>query len=110
MAIGYYAHGKCWPDQNSATAAHWSAGPGLFITPGATTYMSNVVNEGGWFIIRYSISSSGVSTKLGYTALPLQSFPYCDTTTEFMDGMTLGWGVAAAIVAAWAVKNLRRGL
>ena len=107
--LGYFAHGKCWPDLATATAAHWSHGSGLFITPGATTYMSNIVYEGStWFNIRYSISSAGVLTKLGYTALPVQTFPYCDVTEQFFDGMAIGWGIALAMVLAWGWKMVRQ--
>lgn len=33
-----------------------------------------------------------------------------DPEESFSDGMSLGWGVAAAMVAAWAIVHLRRGL
>lgn len=106
--VGYFAHGKCWPDQATATAAHWSNSSGLFITPATTTPMINVVNEGGaWLLVRYSISSTGVITKLGSTALPAQTFPYCDTTEQFFDGMAMGWGIALAMVIAWGMRMVR---
>lgn len=31
-----------------------------------------------------------------------------DPVTGFTDGMTLGWGVAAAMAAAWAIHAMRR--
>lgn len=31
-----------------------------------------------------------------------------DPATGFTDGMTLGWGVAAAMAAAWAIHAMRR--
>lgn len=33
-----------------------------------------------------------------------------DPEESFSDGMSLGWGVAAAMVAAWAIVHLRRAL
>lgn len=33
-----------------------------------------------------------------------------DPATGFTDGMTLGWGVAAAMAAAWAIHSMRRAL
>lgn len=33
-----------------------------------------------------------------------------DPEESFSDGMSLGWGVAAAMVSAWAVVHLRRAL
>lgn len=33
-----------------------------------------------------------------------------DPATNFSDGATLGWGVAAAMAAAWGVVHLRKAL
>lgn len=33
-----------------------------------------------------------------------------DPSTNFSDGMTLGWGVVAAMAAAWAIVSLRKAL
>lgn len=33
-----------------------------------------------------------------------------DPVTNFSDGMALGWGVVAAMAAAWGVVSLRRAL
>lgn len=43
------------------------------------------------------------------TAVSLQPVGV-DPQTSFTDGMTLGWGVASAVVAAWAIVHLRKGL
>lgn len=45
------------------------------------------------------------------TAVPVSIQPESiDAQTNFTDGATLGWGVAAAMAAAWAVVHLRKAL
>lgn len=36
--------------------------------------------------------------------------PSADPVQEFTDGNLLGWGVVAAMVAAWGITVLRRGI
>lgn len=62
------------------------------------------------------VSSSGAVTCYDgstYTAViavqPVSIQPVgTDPETGFTDGMTLGWGVAAAMAAAWAIHAMRR--
>lgn len=49
----------------------------------------------------------GVSVTLQAVSLQPESI---DAQTNFTDGATLGWGVAAAMAAAWAVVHLRKAL
>lgn len=46
---------------------------------------------------------------LDITLSPLLSLPN-SSFEQFSDGMTLGWGVVAAMVATWASMVLRKGL
>lgn len=110
MAAGFLHLNVCYASLADATAAHWSANP-VFITAGSTSYISDIVWSGtAWVIKKYTLSSAGALTLNSTTNAPILSFPTCETGQEFLDGMTVGWGVAAAIVAAWVIKNLRRGL
>lgn len=110
MAAGFLHHSICYPTLSEATAAHWSVNP-AFITPGSTSYVADVVWSGtAWVLKIYTLSSTGTLTLNSTTNAPTLAFPTCETGQEFLDGMAVGWGVAAAIVAAWVVKNLRRGL
>lgn len=54
----------------------------------------------------------GCSDPLGsITATPVAyAIDTTDPVTGFTDGMVLGWGVAAAMAAAWAVVYLRKAL
>lgn len=110
MAAGFLHQSQCFNTLADATAAHWSMNP-AFITAGSTSYMADVVFSGTvWQLKQYTLTSAGVLTNVSTTSLPALTFPTCETGQNFTDGMSLGWGVAAAIVAAWVIKNLRRGL
>lgn len=110
MATGYLYNSICFPSFSEATAARWSeVKPG--ISAGATSYLTDVQWSGTvWQIKRYTLSSTGALTLNTTTAAPTLSFPTCDTFTNFNDGMTLGWGVVAAMVAAYAFTLMRKGL
>lgn len=110
MAAGFLYQTQCFSTLADATAAHWSEKPADF-TPGSTSYITDVIWSGSvWQIKKYTLSSTGVLTNNSTTNLPALTFPTCETSQNFDDGMMLGWGVSAAIVAAWVIKNLRRGL
>lgn len=104
MAAGFLHQNICHSTLADATAAKWSslqAGA----TAGTTSYLINSDWSGtAWVLKKYTISSSGVITLNSTTAAPVPAFPACDTFTNFEDGMALGWGVAAAMVAAYAIK------
>jgi hypothetical protein len=110
MSAGFLHQNVCYASLAEATAAHWSANP-VFITPGTTSYISDTVWSGtAWVIKKYTLSSAGALTLNSTTTAPTLAFPTCETGQEFLDGMTVGWGVAAAVIGAWVIKNLRRSL
>jgi len=110
MAAGYLFKGQCFSTLAAATSAHWTDSPS-FIVPGTTSYISDTVWSGtAWVVKKYTLSSTGTLTLNSTTNAPVLAFETCDTTANFNDGMTLGWGVAAAMVAAFAIRNLRLGL
>jgi len=106
--MGALYKGLCYvTNDDAADAFYLSAAPAL--TAGGTSYLSWFQKVGSqWAVSSQSFSptASGVST----VALTVPSFPTCDPAQPFYDGMSVGWGVGGAIVAAWVVKNLRRGL
>ena len=110
MASGALVGARCFSSNAEATDAVYSAAP-IGQSVGQTTYVSEFVqSSGAWVVRRSVIAQDGAVTQLADAAAPSLSFPVCDTTAQFTDGMTVGWGVVAAMVAAWAVGALRRGL
>lgn len=107
---GALVGGRCFASQDAAADAFYSsAAPAQ--TPGATTYLSEFVKvSGAWKLRRYQVDSSGAVAVLSDATLPATSFPVCDPAESFKDGMTVGWGVVAAMVLAWCVVVVRRGL
>lgn len=110
MATGYLFQNVCYPSLSDATAAKWQSQPSG-ITAGTTSYLTNLEFSGtAWQIKRYTLSSSGTLTLNTTTLAPSLTFPTCDTFTNFNDGLTLGWGVVAAMAAAYAFTLMRKGL
>lgn len=106
MAAGFLFNNICYPTLSAATSAHWSANP-VSMTAGTTSYISDMVWSGtAWVINKYTMTTAGVLTLNSTTNAPVLAFEACDTKTDFLDGMTLGWGVAVAMVAAFAIKFL----
>lgn len=101
---------KCFADVGEATDAYYSAvSPAQ--TPGAVTYLSEFIKtSGGWVLRRYQVGSDGSVGTLSDASLPAMTFPSCDPRAAFFDGMTMGWGVVAAMAAAWAVVAMKKGL
>ena len=110
MAAGFLFQSVCYPSLVEATSAHWSSNP-VSITPGSTSYLTDVVWSGSaWVVKQFSLSPAGVLTLNSSTNAPTLAFESCDTKTQFDDGMLLGWGVAAAMIAAWAIKVMGFGV
>lgn len=110
MAAGYIIGDQCL---DVATAGHvFSLGvPRSLTFDGTSTHLHQTVYDqnDNEFAIRHFVDGAFVDS-----VVFVPSFQPCDTTDipyqNFADGAMLGWGVAAAMVAAWAIHTLRRGL
>ncbi len=110
MATGYLFSDTCYPTLAAATSAHWSVTP-TDITPGSTSYISDVSWSGStWVIKKYTLASNGTLTLNSTTTAPTLAFETCDTMAKFSDGMALGWGVVAAMAAVWGIRFVGRAL
>jgi hypothetical protein len=112
--MGSRVNDTCYKTDLEAQDAYYSAAA-LAHAPATTSTLQMFAWSGSaWRVKQYSISSAGAVTLKWDAPAPALTFPACtvedDAATQFADGMTLGWGVAAAMVAAWAVWFLRRGL
>lgn len=104
MSAGFIVGSQC-VDQSTATDAYYSnTFPAT--TSGAVTYTSMFVKSAsGWQQVTYQDG-----TEIQRTTANTPVLAPCDTAEKFKDGQTLGWGVVAAMVAAFAIHILRRGL
>lgn len=108
--MGFLFNQACFSTNAEAADAFFlSQGP--FLTSGSTSYLSWFEKSGAtWQVKRQSISTNGTVTVLASSTATVPTFPACTQSQTFMDGMALGWGVAAAMVAAYAVKFIGRAL
>lgn len=98
----------CYPSQADAVNAYFS-GKGPSFTVGETSFISWYEQVSGvWKIKRQSISSTGVVTNLTESIATLPTFPTCDETATFTDGLTVGWGIATVMVLAWGFSKIRQ--
>lgn len=108
--MGALLNGKCFSTSSEAVDAYFSSAPPSY-TAGGTSYLAEYVKSGAiWQIRRYQIASNGTTTTLNTVTAPLPTFPLCDPTESFFDGVDVGWGVAAAIIVAASIRLMRRAV
>lgn len=109
MADGVRLGNQCYASSQQASDAYYSAVTPS-ITPGPTTYVAEYVKSSGAWLLRLTQVQTGGGQSSVTTAAPALALPPCDPLENFKDGMTVGWGVVAAMAVAWAVSVVRRGL
>ena len=103
-------NGSCYVSAAAAADAFFSQQPAAF-TSGAVSYLSNFQNDAGvWKLYQYSIDAAGAYTLRSATVATVPTFPLCDSTESFFDGMAIGWGITLAIIAAYSFTQLRKAL
>jgi len=105
MSDGFIVGTQCLLQSDALAALSSGAAP--TVNPSATTYFSQLVNSSGSLSLQVFKVDAGVTSL--YSSSPYQGVLVpCDTSTNFLDGVTIGWGVAAAIIAAWGISHLKR--
>ena len=108
MASGALFAGRCYLSTPDAVDAYFLSMPPQVIS-GATSYATSFQKFGSaWYSVGFSINASGVWTQRYSTISPSPSFPTCDPSASFKDGMVIGWGVATALVIAASIRFLQR--
>jgi hypothetical protein len=108
-ATGAFYGEHCYASQSEAVDAHYSqSAPAQ--TPGATSYLQEFVNvSGAWVIRQFEITSAGAMSLRYETMAPIPVFPACDSAEKFLDGVTVGWGIASAMICVSALMLMKRG-
>jgi hypothetical protein len=107
MATGFLTLGKCFDTAAQATDAHYGAYVPSVVS-GSTSYtLEYVLQAGVWKAQQYQIGSNGVYTLRSTSNAPTLTFPSCDTTQQFFDGMALGWAIVAVMAVAWGARKVR---
>ena len=108
-ATGAVLEGRCLASQGDAIDAYYSKSAPV-LSAGDPAYMSQFVKEsGGWLQKTYSINSS-VKTLISTVAAPVPAFDACDPAESFFDGITVGWGIATALILASCITFIKKGL
>lgn len=107
MSAGFYVNGQCL-DSTSAPAVFASIVPPA-VAPGTTTYHS-VVEPSGSGLALNTYATTPTETALYSSANYSSVLQPCDTTETFFDGVLIGWGIVAAMIAAWLFLQMRRAL
>ena len=106
--MGYLFNDQCYATQAAANAAWYGYQP-IEQTAGSTSYRNYYKWNGTtWQHIGESIASNGAVTQRWAVTASQATFPTCDETSEFFDGMEVGWGIAAAMVVAWGVRLMTK--
>lgn len=101
-------HNTCYPSVVAAVDAYFSTMP-VVLTPGITSYkIEHLQVAGVWNMRGTSIDNLGNAT-INYTvAATAPTFPNCDPTEAYFDGMAIGWGVVGAMVSAFSVIFIKK--
>lgn len=101
---------KCYASQVEGMDAYYSATVPA-TTSGNPSYVTGFLQVSGvWKVQRYSVDNTGVVSSLSISNAPVVSFPACDPAEHFNDGVVVGWGIAAAMIAAAAFKMMQRAM
>lgn len=115
MALGFF-NKVCYSTLQQAIDAHFTQAPSPYVWASTTSDIYHdltysTVAPVGWRWNGYTVSSTGTITLNHSTLVPVPNFPSCtlDVTPaeQFADGITLGWGVVAACIAAFALLFLK---
>lgn len=105
MATGGFWNGVCHSSQSAALDAYYSQQPLVISNGAAFRFEKQGIT---WIMQRYSLESNGSMLYSGQSVAPTTIFPTCDPAEPFLDGMTIGWGIGAAMVFAACVAWLKK--
>lgn len=119
MAAGHIVYGQCVDVAESLDLYWGQKGPehAVFPSSSGSSYTDMFVYEkvgGVWQMTTWLNAPSLPFISKGSKTVPAVSFASCEyqpalsAVDSFVDGHFLGWGVVAAMAAAWAVHQLRR--
>jgi len=109
--MGVQIGSQCVDSIDAAKDIYYSAIPPFEYLANTSNMALNQFTKVGssWKLQRYSISTSSGMQTLNYSVdPPAIVFGSCNPSDNFFDGMTLGWGVASAMVAAWGIAFLAK--
>lgn len=114
---GFLYAGTCFSSSSEAVDAYFGAIPpsiSIDYATGLTHLVHYVGSAGTWAIERLQFDNAGAVSLVYSTSVSAPVFQSCETPNTpieaYLDGVSLGWGVAAACVLAWGVMAIRKGM
>ena len=99
----------CYPSVDSAVDAFYSSHPISLLTSPTDTYRVLYIKDlGVWKQLKQVINSSGSLSTVYTFDVGAPTFPSCDATQPYFDGMQMGWGIVAAMIAVSGVILIRK--
>lgn len=115
MTLGFRTGDICYATSAEAVDAYYSGIPPYILTASTAsiTYVHRYEKQGAsWKFIKGQYNSTGVPTTTYTASAPIITPPSCQITNDpvsnFNDGMTIGWGVAAAMIIAFLIRRVHR--
>ncbi|MFA6016070.1 MAG: hypothetical protein WC742_13470 [Gallionellaceae bacterium] len=103
-------NGVCYATTADAVDAYFTSIPSFFYTNSLTNVAYFTKTSGVWYLSKFYQSTGGLWTPVG-TPLAVAftpTFPECDATAPYIDGMAIGWGVATAMFVALAIVFIKQ--
>lgn len=111
---GYFESGICYAEQQQAIDAHFQSIQPIFLNS-TTSIKHEYIKQPNqsWNLVKTSYSSTGVATQNYSISAGTPLFSSCeipnDSTTNFLNGMELGWAVATVMVIVFCIRRTYRG-
>lgn len=99
MAAGHIVGGRC-VDVAASLDAYYGMSLPVHST-GSPAYISTITKSGASW--RHDTYQDGAL--ISSVPAPTPTFSTCDTTENFFDGMTLGWGVALVMITVYVIRR-----
>lgn len=114
MASGWMMKGVCYAVQQDAIDAYFQSIPPTVLTSATNTIVHGYVRSAvpAWISNKQTFSSTGVITNNYSVAQANPVMGSCvlpnDPVTNFADGVTIGWGVASAMIIVFLIRRVQR--
>lgn len=110
--MGFMVRDKCFAQWSDASNYYFSTFPEHQQAEGAGFLrVSHFFDGVQWMRQTTHFDAQGVAqSQQSSVVSPVQGVSGCDPSGAFLDGMTIGWMVAVALVAASAIKMMRKGI
>lgn len=112
---GWFHNGICYAEQSQAIDAHFQSIQPFILNSSTNTYKTQYVKQvnGTWHLTKQTLTSTGAIANNFSILVNTPTFAECqvpnDPTTNFLNGMELGWAVAGVAIVVFAIRRSYRG-